>query len=131
MSFNHFYHPLSSQVFHIEFLLGRVKMERGTSTLAVTVIENIDHQCDHEGCDASFPLATLEEHQVMFLFTLPHSQSCRSNSFPIQATCRHRLVKCPGLDCPTKVPLSRLKDHALACCVERAEIKPHPLPHRF
>jgi len=88
----------------------RVKMERGTSTLAVTVIENIDHQCDHEGCDASFPLAALDEHQ---------------------ATCRHRLVKCPGLDCPTKIPLSRLKDHALACCVERAEIKPHPLPHRF
>ena len=53
----------------------------------------------------------------------PHSSS-------LQATCRHRLVKCPGLDCPTKIPLSRLKDHALACCVERAEIKPHPLPHR-
>jgi len=88
----------------------RVKMERGTSTLAVTVIENIDHQCDHEGCDASFPLATLQDHQ---------------------AICRHRMVKCPGLDCPSRVPLTRLKEHALACCVERAEIKPHPLPHRF
>ena len=48
----------------------RVKMERGTSTLAVTVIENIDHQCDHEGCDASFPLASLEEHQVLFKISL-------------------------------------------------------------
>ena len=51
----------SNSNFHV---FGRVKMERGTSTLAVTVIENIDHQCDHEGCDASFPLATLQEHQV-------------------------------------------------------------------
>ena len=49
----------------------RVKMERGTSTLAVTVIENIDHQCDHEGCDASFPLASLEEHQVLFIISVP------------------------------------------------------------
>ena len=49
---------------HMFTFFGRVKMERGTSTLAVTVIENIDHQCDHEGCDASFPLATLQEHQV-------------------------------------------------------------------
>ena len=47
-----------------------------------------------------------------------------------QAICRHRMVKCPGLDCPSRVPLTRLKEHALACCVERAEIKPHPLPHR-
>ena len=35
----------------------RVKMEQGTSTLAVTVIENIEHQCDHEGCDQTFSLA--------------------------------------------------------------------------
>ena len=47
-----------------------------------------------------------------------------------QANCRHRMVKCPGLDCPSRVPLTRLREHALACCVERAEIKPHPLPHR-
>ena len=52
----------------------RVKMERGTSTLAVTVIENIDHQCDHEGCGASFPLASLEEHQVLFMISLNQSQ---------------------------------------------------------
>ena len=32
-------------------------MEQGTSTLAVTVIENIEHQCDNEGCDLTFSLS--------------------------------------------------------------------------
>ena len=31
-------------------------MGQGTSTLAVTVIENIEHQCDNEGCDLTFAL---------------------------------------------------------------------------
>lgn len=31
----------------------RVNMEQGTSTLAVTVIEDIEHQCDYEGVPMS------------------------------------------------------------------------------
>ena len=33
----------------------RVRMEDGTSTLAVTVIENIEHTCEHEDCGQSLP----------------------------------------------------------------------------
>ena len=44
----------------------RVKMEQGTSTLAVTVIENIEHQCDHEGCDQTFSLAGTD-YRILFV----------------------------------------------------------------
>jgi len=88
----------------------RVKMEQGTSTLAVTVIENIEHQCDHEGCDLTFSLADLPSHL---------------------SRCNHRSVKCPGLDCSARLPLSSLHNHVISCCVERAEIKPYKLPHKF
>jgi len=88
----------------------RVKMEQGTSTLAVTVIENIEHQCDHEGCDQTFSLADLPSHL---------------------SRCSHRSVKCPGLDCSARLPLSSLHNHVISCCVERAEIKPYKLPHKF
>ena len=33
----------------------RVRIENGTSTLAVTVIENIEHTCEHEDCGQSLP----------------------------------------------------------------------------
>jgi len=88
----------------------RVKMEQGTSTLAVTVIENIEHQCDNEGCDLTFSLSDLPSHM---------------------ARCGHRNVKCPGLDCSVRLPLSKLHNHVITCCVERAEIKPYKLPHKF
>jgi len=83
-----------------------VKMVGGKSILALTVIENIDHECHHEGCDAFFTLAMLEEHQ---------------------AVCGQRLVKCPGF-CPVKVPLVSLKNHAVACC---ADIVPHHMPRQI
>jgi len=82
------------------------KMAGGKSILALTVIENIDHECHHQGCDDFFPLAMLEEHQ---------------------AGCGQRLVKCPGF-CPVKVPLVSLKNHAIACC---AEIAPHHMPRQI
>lgn len=88
----------------------RVKMEQGTSTLAVTVIENIEHQCDNEGCDLTFSLSDLPSHM---------------------SRCGHRNVKCPGLDCSARLPLSSLHNHVITCCVERAEIKPYKLPHKF
>ena len=47
------------------------------------------------------------------------------------ARCGHRNVKCPGLDCSVRLPLSKLHNHVITCCVERAEIKPYKLPHKF
>jgi len=80
----------------------RVKMERGTSTLAVTVIENIEHQCDHEGCDLTFSLSDLPSHM---------------------SRCGHRKVKCPGLSCTAWLPLSSLLEHVITCCMGRAGIR--------
>ena len=56
----------------------RVKMYKITSLLAATVIENIDHTCQHEGCGERFPADLLGIH---------HDQ------------CNFRLVKCPALKC--------------------------------
>ena len=82
------------------------KMAGGKSILALTVIENIDHECHHQGCGAFFPLAMLEEHQTV---------------------CGQRLVKCPGF-CPVKVPLVSLKNHVLTCC---ADIVAHNMPRQI
>ena len=54
----------------------RVRMEQAKSTLAVTVIENIEHTCDHEQCGQSMPLPELAHHLNR---------------------CLHRIVPCPGL----------------------------------
>merc|ERR1712059_35149 len=88
----------------------RARMEQGRSTLAVTVIENIEHQCENEGCGESYPLADLAGHE---------------------GQCCHRLVQCPGLDCNTRVSLTSLPSHQVSCCVERGEIKEMQLPHIF
>ena len=45
-------------------LLYRVKMSNSTSLLAVTVIENIEHNCDWEGCSDSHPLPELTRHMT-------------------------------------------------------------------
>ena len=45
--------------------------------------------------------------------------------------CSHRIVKCPGLDCSAKLPMSKLNNHVVTCCLEGAEIKPHKLPQKF
>jgi len=81
----------------------RVKMEHGRSTLAVTVIDNIEHQCSH--CDLTFSSSDLPTHM---------------------SRCGHRIVKCPGLECSARLPLSSLHDHVINCCVVDAEIKPFP-----
>jgi len=88
----------------------RVKMEQGTSTLAVTVIENIEHLCEHEGCNMTLSLSDLPSHT---------------------SRCGFRHVKCPGLDCSARLQLCNLYTHVISCCVERAEIKPYKLPHKF
>jgi len=79
----------------------RVKMGHGTSTLAVTVIENIEHQCDNDGCDLTFSLSELSSHM---------------------SRCGHRKVKCPGPHCSAWMPLSSFLDHVTTDCVGVAQI---------
>ena len=88
----------------------RVRMQQGTSTLAVTVIENIEHMCEFENCGLSLPLSELTRHQ---------------------ARCQQRAVTCPGLDCSARLALSSLVSHVVTCCVERAELREYRLPHKF
>ena len=88
----------------------RVRMQQGTSTLAVTVIENIEHLCEFENCGLSLPLSELTRHQ---------------------ARCQQRPVTCPGHDCSSRLALSSLVSHVVSCCVERAELREYSLPHKF
>ena len=44
----------------------RVRMEHGTSTLAVTVIENIEHTCEHEDCGQSLPHSEIQRKKFSF-----------------------------------------------------------------
>ena len=88
----------------------RVKMQQATSTLAVTVIENIEHTCEHDNCGLTLPLPELPRHQ---------------------AACPHRPVLCPGLDCSARLPLHQLLGHVVTCCVERGEVRVYKFPHKF
>merc|ERR1712059_36242 len=72
----------------------RVKMWYGKSTLAVAIIENIDHECEHEGCQDRFQFWELDSHGK---------------------TCDFRLVGCPGLTCDEKITLSSLPTHMESC----------------
>merc|ERR1712059_165561 len=64
----------------------RVKMEQGKSSLAVTVLENIDHECENEGCKEKLSFGKL----------VSHGKSC---SF--------RLVECPAIyECKEKEKIS-------------------------
>ena len=47
---------------YLKFDLYRIRMNGGTSTLAVTVIENIEHLCEWEECNETHPLAQLPAH---------------------------------------------------------------------
>ena len=40
-------------------------------------------------------------------------------------------MRCPGLDCNTRVKLTALVNHVVPCCVERSEIRTYKLPHKF
>lgn len=81
-----------------------------SSTLAVTIIENIDHVCEWEDCAESFPLNQLARHV---------------------RECAHRLVVCPGLDCAEKFSVASLLEHTLYCSVEKNVIIQYSLPHKF
>ena len=73
----------------------RVKMYNITSLLAATVIDNIDHTCQHEGCGERFPADLLCIH---------HDQ------------CNFRLVKCPALKCGDRMPFNSILDHLSNDC---------------
>ena len=89
----------------------RVTMQHNTSlALAVAVIENIEHSCEHEDCGKWFPHAEIDRHM---------------------ASCSKRPVSCPGLDCGKRMPRLELLPHMIGCCVDRGEIKSYSLPHRF
>ena len=81
----------------------RTRMGVGKSLLAVSVLENIEHECKFDDCNENFALAELENHET---------------------SCRHRTVGCPYGSCVTKVSLSKLIDHLLSskqCCSETLE----------
>jgi len=75
----------------------RGNMSNGKSLLAVTVIENIDHECSNDVCEETLPLAELKLHR-----------QC----------CPHRSVLCPALAqlCGKKLPLSKVYDHIIKEC---------------
>jgi len=68
----------------------RTPAGNGKSLLAITVIENIDHDCQFDDCKHSFPLGELEQHEKL---------------------CPQRTVACPDVDCRVQLPLSKLVDH--------------------
>ena len=115
-------------------------MGQGTSTLAVTVIENIEHQCDNEGCDLTFALSGklgemgLRPNYIVVVMVMNNLVVLTFSYLDLpshMSQCRHRIVRCPGLDCSAKLPMSKLHNHVVTCCLEGAEIKPHKLPQMF
>jgi len=88
----------------------RVKMKQGKSTLAVTVIENLDHQCENERCQEIIPFDGLASHVK---------------------NCNYRLVTCPYLRCGVKISLSSVATHMVSSSCIRDKIEVHELPHAF
>ena len=71
----------------------RVTMGDCMSSLAVAVIENIDHKCKFAACQELFALDKLEDHERV---------------------CSHRTVKCPFPHCTEKIALSKLLGHIVS-----------------
>ena len=70
----------------------RTAMGTGTSILAGTVLENIEHRCKFVDCIENFALEDLEKHEVV---------------------CPYRTVNCPYDKCAMKAPLAKLLDHLI------------------
>merc|ERR1712059_58345 len=86
----------------------RVKMEQGKSSLAVTVIENIDHDCENEGCKEKLPHGKL----------VSHGKSCF-----------YRPVECPDQNvCKDKISLASLPTHLVTCCLRESQIESYDMP---
>merc|ERR1712126_228078 len=73
----------------------RTKMCDSTSLLAVTVINNIDHECPHLGCAQEVPLPDLKEHK---------------------RTCEYKPINCPSESCSLSVAYNQLLDHLITDC---------------
>jgi hypothetical protein len=63
--------------------------------LAVTVLENIEHQCKIEGCEAEIIFGYLEAHMK---------------------TCIHRIIVCPATECDVQMAFCNIIDHLLNEC---------------
>jgi len=86
----------------------RVKMEQGKSSLAVTVMENIDHECENEGCKEKLSHGKL----------VSHGKSCV-----------YRPVECPDLgSCKDKISLASLPTHLVSCCLSESKIESYKMP---
>ena len=65
------------------------------SLLATVVLENVEHQCDLQGCQEMVHFRDYKKHQEQ---------------------CGHRIVLCPGyIRCSKLVPFKDIPDHILAC----------------
>jgi len=75
----------------------RLRIGNTTSLLAKTLVENMDHKCNLEGCDKVVPFKEYQQHQD---------------------ECEHREVMCPGLEdcCDEFLPLCEVEEHALNNC---------------
>jgi len=74
----------------------------GTSLLANTVLENINHRCSYKECSLELPLRMIEEHE---------------------AGCANRIVKCPHVNCGEEVPLGMLIEHLKDCFANKEPVK--------
>lgn len=73
----------------------RAKMTGGKSILAVTALENIDHQCKNNGCEMKSHLEELETHRK---------------------ECSFRVVLCPAIKCDEQMPFFSVIDHIVNGC---------------
>jgi len=85
----------------------RVKMGANTSLLAMSIIQNINHQCRFEECTVKIPLKDFEKHKT---------------------TCSFRLVTCPSVVCRKGVGYSKVADHVLEEC-EYSFVQEHKSYH--
>jgi len=74
----------------------REPMGEGKSLLALAVIEEIQHECNNQGCTEMFPLTRIEQHEN---------------------ECDWRLIICPGKDsvCNAMVPFCNVESHVQDC----------------
>eukprot|EP00092_Neocalanus_flemingeri_P016183 GFUD01017515.1.p1 GENE.GFUD01017515.1~~GFUD01017515.1.p1 ORF type:complete len:350 (-),score=101.90 GFUD01017515.1:29-994(-) len=84
----------------------RTNMLSGKSLLAVTVMENIEHECQHEDCEELLPLEEYKLHLKL---------------------CPHRSVRCPAPQelCGRDLALSKVYDHILSECKGSSNKKKH------
>eukprot|EP00092_Neocalanus_flemingeri_P035303 GFUD01038412.1.p1 GENE.GFUD01038412.1~~GFUD01038412.1.p1 ORF type:complete len:352 (-),score=86.86 GFUD01038412.1:7-1062(-) len=88
----------------------RTNMFSGKSLLAVTVIENIEHECRHEDCEELLPLEEYKLHLKL---------------------CPHRSVRCPAPQefCGKDLPLSKVYGHIMRECKGSLNAKNKRVPN--